>query len=56
MAGFITFMVLKYFNDYHTPKSSGNVFALFLHTVVGREGEYLAMSMWVCCVCESHST
>lgn len=26
MAACITFMVLKYFNDYHTPKSSTTVF------------------------------
>lgn len=55
MADFITFMVLKYFNNYQIPKSGNAVFALFLHTSVGKESEYLAMSMWMCYVCESHS-
>lgn len=48
MADCITFMVLKYFNDYHTPKSSSAVFVLFLRTVLGRKGEYRTMTVWVC--------
>lgn len=44
MTDFITFMPLKYFNDAHTPKNAA-IFALFLLTVMGKETDYLALSV-----------